>query len=211
MNAYKISKTVADLQFRRGACSVTLAAVNVLRSGAFMTPGQVQLLQHSFASIEPIDAEVALGFYQKLFELAPDTRPLFIADDEQQWQGLMSIFQKLVRMELRSMLTLPVTESQSKEVSIPGITELTERFIQRGVRPEHLPVAKEALLWSLEQHLGEDFDERTQEAWSRACDMIAASMIQVMNAEAVEPALPDDHGRPVPEGAQGALAVLFRE
>jgi hemoglobin-like flavoprotein len=176
-----------------------------------MTPGQVQLLQHSFASIEPIDADVALGFYQKLFELAPDTRPLFIADDEQQWQGLMSIFQKLVRMELRSMLTLPVTESQSKEVSIPGITDLTERFIQRGVQPEHLPVAKEALLWSLEQHLGEKFDHSTQEAWNRACDLIAASMIQVMNAEAVEPALPDDHGRPVPEGAQGALAVLFRE
>lgn len=176
-----------------------------------MTPGQVQLLQHSFASIEPIDADVAFGFYQKLFELAPDTRPIFIADDEQQWQGLMSMFQKLVRMELRSMLTLPVTATKSREVSIPGITGLTERFIERGVRPEHLPVAKQALLWSLAQHLGEYFDDRMQEAWSRACDVVAASMIQVMNAEAVEPALPDDHGRPVPDGAQGALALLFRK
>jgi nitric oxide dioxygenase len=183
----------------------------VLRSGAIMTPGQVRLLQHSFAAIEPIDADVAFGFYKKLFELAPDMRPFFIADIEQQWHGLMSVFEKLVRMELRSMLTLPVTQSANKEVSIPGITYLTERFVQCGVRPEHLPVAKEALLWTLEQHLGEEFDDHTHEAWCRACDMIAASMIQVMNAEAVEPALPDDHGRQLPEAARDSLELLFRK
>jgi hypothetical protein len=41
--------------------------------------------------------------------------------------------------------------------------------------------------------------------------MIAASMIQVMNAEAVEPALPDDHGRQLPEAARDSLELLFRK
>ena len=42
-----------------------------------MTPDQIALVQQSFSKVAPI-ADVAAGlFYGKLFEIAPEMRPLF--------------------------------------------------------------------------------------------------------------------------------------
>src|SRR5262245_16363191 len=45
-----------------------------------MTPEQVTLVQSSFKSIAPIASKAADLFYDRLFEIAPEVRPLFPAD-----------------------------------------------------------------------------------------------------------------------------------
>ncbi len=166
-----------------------------------MTPAQIRLLQKNFILIEPLKAEIRQSFHRKLFELAPETRAFFTSDLEQQWHNLMFVFEKLVSDELPSMLTVPVTDSGSKEVSLPGIVELAHHYAESGAGPEHFSPAKTALLWSLEQHLGEAYDGETADTWAVAFDVIAASVISVMRSEASEPVMPHDRDQKIGERA----------
>jgi nitric oxide dioxygenase len=45
-----------------------------------MTPQQVAQVQQSFAFVAPIAGEAAALFYDRLFEIAPQLRPLFRGD-----------------------------------------------------------------------------------------------------------------------------------
>ncbi|MGF1619402.1 MAG: globin domain-containing protein [Rhodomicrobiaceae bacterium] len=176
-----------------------------------MTPEQIQLLQRSYSTIRPISADVGRSFYGKLFELAPETRPLFENNVTEHWRIFMSVFEKMLRMELRSMLTLPVTRSGNREVSIPGVTEIAEHYAASGVRAEHFAAGRQALMWALAAHVGNDLDEDTAEAWAQAYDMVADAMMSVINSEAVEPSLPEAHGRSAPANGEASLELLFSQ
>ena len=45
-----------------------------------MTPDQVTLVQESFAKVAPISKTAAVAFYDRLFEIAPQTKAMFPAD-----------------------------------------------------------------------------------------------------------------------------------
>lgn len=45
-----------------------------------MTPSQIALVQSSFAKVVPIADTAAKLFYDRLFEIAPEVRPLFKRD-----------------------------------------------------------------------------------------------------------------------------------
>jgi len=179
-----------------------------------MLPRQIRLVQRSFAFIEPRSDEIGRSFYHKLFELAPEVRPMFKNDINLQQRKLMSFFSEYVKLQMRSMLTLPVTASHDPEVSIPGIIGLAQRHAAYGAKPEHFVVVKEALFWSFEQHLGDALDAETKMAWSAAYDMIAESMIRVMRAEAEEPSLPEDRAHeaahPAEESERSYMDVFFQ-
>lgn len=49
---------------------------------------QIDLVQDSFAAVVPITDSTAAEFYRRLFELAPDTKPLFRGDMTQQGRKL---------------------------------------------------------------------------------------------------------------------------
>ena len=49
-------------------------------NGGFMTPEQIALVQTSFKSVAPIASKAADLFYDRLFEIAPEVRPMFPAD-----------------------------------------------------------------------------------------------------------------------------------
>ena len=174
-----------------------------------MTPEQVQLLKRSFDAIGPLVGQIGRGFYKKLFELAPDARTLFKTDMETQHKLFMSIFQQFSVLDERSLLTLPVTESNSQEVSIPGVMSLGERHVMYGSRPEHFIAAKEAFLWSLEENLSGAVDEETKEAWMRAFDMIIDGMNRAMKFQAVEAVLPTSKERDLPREDNGAFTQML--
>ena len=52
-----------------------------------MTPDQIHLVRKSFAHIEPKAQIAAICFYRRLFELAPEFRPLFKRSIEEQSAG----------------------------------------------------------------------------------------------------------------------------
>jgi len=53
-----------------------------------MTPEKVKLVQDSFEKVVPIASTAADIFYDRLFEVAPEVRPMFSADMGKQKEAL---------------------------------------------------------------------------------------------------------------------------
>jgi len=130
-----------------------------------MTPDQIALVQDSFRQVTPISAQIADLFYGRLFELAPEVRPLFPDDLAEQKKKLMQ------------MLGLAVTGLNSPETLLPAVVGLGERHSGYEVAPEHYAVVGEALIWALGQGLGDEFTQDIEAAWMAAYGTLADVMI----------------------------------
>jgi hemoglobin-like flavoprotein len=130
-----------------------------------MTPAQIQLVKDSFVRIEAIRDQAAALFYQRLFELEPDLRPLFKRDMAAQ------------RAKLMAALGAVVGSLDRLESVLPLIRELGRRHAGYGVRPDHYATVGEALIWTVAQALGEDFTGDVRRAWTDAYGRLAWAMI----------------------------------
>ncbi|MCH2069309.1 globin family protein [Shimia sp.] len=130
-----------------------------------MTPEQIALVQGSFRQVTPMAARIADLFYGRLFERAPEVRPLFSDDLAEQKKKLMQ------------MLGLAVTGLNSPETLLPAVVGLGERHSGYEVAPEHYAVVGEALIWALRQGLGDEFTQDVAEAWTAAYGTLADVMI----------------------------------
>lgn len=119
-----------------------------------MTPEQVAMVQESFKKVVPIAGTAADLFYDRLFEIAPEVRPLFPVDMKEQ------------KMKLITMLATAVTNLHQAEKIIPAVQELGKRHVGYGVTAKHYEPVGAALLWTLEQGLGADFTPPLKEAWT---------------------------------------------
>src|SRR5258708_34803215 len=90
-----------------------------------MNSDQVALIQHSFAKIRPIAQEAAALFYGRLFEIAPDVRPLFRGDMAEQGRKLMAT------------LGVVVNGLTDLESILPAASALAKKHVSYGVRAEH--------------------------------------------------------------------------
>lgn len=131
-----------------------------------MTPQQIKLLKSSYAQVEPIAAQAAELFYQRLFSIAPSVKPLF--HNDMNTQGRMLI----------ASIGLVVKNLDQPDRITEMVYKLGQRHVTYGARPEHYPIVGEALLWTLQQGLGEDFTPAHAEAWSEAYKLLADMMIQ---------------------------------
>jgi hemoglobin-like flavoprotein len=59
---------------------------------------------------------------------------------------------------------------------VPVVRDLGARHHGYGVRDEHYDTVATALLWTLEQGLGEAFTPETREAWVEVYGILAATM-----------------------------------
>ncbi len=55
-----------------------------------MTPEDIDLVQSSFAKVVPIREAAASLFYDRLFEIAPEVKPMFKGDMKEQGRKLMT-------------------------------------------------------------------------------------------------------------------------
>jgi hemoglobin-like flavoprotein len=62
-----------------------------------MTPDQVHLVKSTWQQVLPIQAAAADLFYGRLFEIAPEVRPMFKRDIHAQGAMLMSTLNTVVR------------------------------------------------------------------------------------------------------------------
>jgi hemoglobin-like flavoprotein len=129
-----------------------------------MTPDQIQLVQSTWQQVLPIRAAAADLFYGRLFELAPDTRPLFMRDIHAQGAMLMSTLDVVVRSlhDLNAVL--------------PTAQQLARRHVGYGVQPRHYDSVGTALVWTLEQGLGTAMTPAAREAWVQAYTTLADAM-----------------------------------
>ena len=131
-----------------------------------MTLKQVMLLQQSFANVAPISGQVAIMFYDRLFELAPQVKVIFPADMTEQRQKLMAT------------LAVVVNGLSNLQSVLPAASALAKRHIAYGAKPEHYPVVGSALLWTLEKCLGDAWTPEVAEAWTVAYGTLSTSMIE---------------------------------
>jgi len=134
-----------------------------------VTYAQKVLVQESFATIAPLADEVAKLFYRRLFELDPSLQPMFRTDMAEQ------------RKKLMQMLTAAVKGLDRLEQLVPVVQDLGRRHARYGVTDAHYDTVAAALIWTLEQGLGDGFTEELKEAWVTVYSLLATTMKNAAN------------------------------
>ena len=135
-----------------------------------MTPEHVKLVRESFAKVAPIAPLAAALFYGRLFEIAPEVKPLFKGDIAEQGRKLMQV------------LAVAVGGLDDLPALVPVVQDLGRRHVRYGVSDAHYGVVGEALLWTLGQGLGDGFTPAVKEAWIAVYTVLADTMKQAAKA-----------------------------
>jgi hemoglobin-like flavoprotein len=129
-----------------------------------MNSEQVSLVQTSFEDVRPIAVVASELFYTRLFVLDTSLRPLFKGNMADQGRMLMS------------MLSSAVGGLTRLDTLAPVLRNLGARHVAYGVRDEHYETVGSALLWTLEQGLGDKFTPAVREAWTLAYGLLSGTM-----------------------------------
>lgn len=131
-----------------------------------MTEDQIALLRDSFAKVRPISEVAASLFYGRLFEIAPEVRSLFKGDISEQGRKLMAT------------LSVVVNGIDDLPRLLPAVQALGARHAGYNVTAEHFAPVGAALIWTLEQGLGDAFTPDVRTAWVEAYGVLSGVMIE---------------------------------
>ncbi len=129
-----------------------------------MTPEEINLVQRSFEWVVPIADAAAALFYARLFDLNPSLRALFHSDLHEQGHKLM----QMIGVAVRGL-------DQLHEI-VPTVQQLGQRHAAYGVQNNDYATVGAALLWTLEQGLGEQFTPEVRAAWTKTYTLLADTM-----------------------------------
>jgi hemoglobin-like flavoprotein len=118
-----------------------------------VTRDQIRLVQNSFDSAFPVYTRLTELFYEELFRLAPQVRPLFPDD-------LAPLRRKFVDM-LASIVGL----LERPDMFTSMVEDLGKRHARYGVRTEDFTPVGIALISALRKVMGERFDDNVAAAW----------------------------------------------
>ena len=127
-----------------------------------MNAAQQELVRTTFARLAVMPEVAGALFYERLFAVNPSFRPLFKNDMRIQGVKLMTMLAMVVLPEPGQVL--------------PAIRDLAVRHVEYGVKLADYDALREALLWTLEQVLGEDFTPAVGDAWTVCYDELAGEM-----------------------------------
>ena len=130
-----------------------------------MTPEDVELVQSTFDKVRPISQEAAGMFYNRLFEIVPEVRPLFKGDIAEQGRKLMAT----LAVVIGSLHSLPTI--------LPAVSTLAKKHVEYGVKPGHYAEVGAALLWTLERGLDAAWTPEVAAAWTNAYTTLSNFMI----------------------------------
>jgi hemoglobin-like flavoprotein len=126
-----------------------------------MTEDQIRLVRDSFSKIAPAAAKL---FYGRLFTLDPSLRPLFKGDMAEQGMQLMSVIGTVVA-HLDRLPEIAQT-----------VRQLGRRHADYGVQDVNYETVGAALIWTLEQGLGEGFTPAVRDGWIACYSLVSAEM-----------------------------------
>ena len=126
----------------------------------------IELVQSSFEKVVPIAEQAAGLFYNRLFEIAPEVKPLF-GESDMKAQG----------KKLMATLGVAVRGLSDLEATVPVIQKLAQNHVQYGVKPVHYKPVGEALIWTLDQGLGDGFTPEAKTAWVGVYTLVSDTMI----------------------------------
>lgn len=131
-----------------------------------MTQQEINIIRKTwkiFRGINP--AIVGDAFYSKLFADAPAVRKLFPAEMDAQYK------------KLTDMLSSIVVHLDDLSVLSEELSAMARRHAGYGVRPGHYKIVGNALLWTLQQGLGADWNATVDDAWRKCYAQLAEKMI----------------------------------
>ncbi|NQW22701.1 MAG: hemin receptor [SAR202 cluster bacterium] len=140
-----------------------------------MDAKQITLVQSTWSKVLPISEKAAELFYNRLFETDPSTKVLFKGDMKTQGKKLMD------------MITAAVNGLNNLEGLVPTVQDLGRRHGGYGVQEKHYGSVASALLWTLEQGLGEAFTPEVKSAWTETY-MVLAGVMKDASAKAAKAA-----------------------
>lgn len=129
-----------------------------------LTANDIALVRTSFAKVLPIKAAAADLFYNRLFEIAPQLRPMFPKDLREQKAKLMAMIGAAVG-GLHDLATL-----------VPHVKALGARHAGYGVTVAHYSIVADALMWTLQRGLGDEFTPDVRSAWAKVYGVLAGTM-----------------------------------
>lgn len=137
-----------------------------------MTEEQIEIVQSNWAKVAPNAEHVAALFYDRLFDIAPHVRPLFNNDMTEQGR------------KLTQMIGVAVNGLPHLDQIVPAVQQMGVRHTAYGVKADHYESVGAALLWTLEQGLGDDFTPEAKQAWTETYTLLATTMQEAAQAAA---------------------------
>jgi hemoglobin-like flavoprotein len=156
----RVKAAFASIDGQHAAMPVFADAV----AEGFLTTRQQELVRSSFDLLMSKGDAPVVRFYERLFEVAPQLRPLFRNDIRRQ-----------SRKFLQSLRVI-VNSLSSTERAAPVLQRLGERHRGYGVAPEHYQVVEGVLIDTFAEVLGPEFTEEVREAWCAAFRLISSIM-----------------------------------
>lgn len=129
-----------------------------------MTPKQIELVQKTFKQLAEQADETAANFYEHLFRLEPELRPLFTNNMHHQGQKLMAALAIFI-FSLDEPGDVP-----------PMLRRLGARHSHHGIPASAYATAQQALMATLEDRLGSQFTPDAQVAWMALFSHLAEAM-----------------------------------
>ena len=132
-----------------------------------MTNQQLQLVKHTWKLLRDVDPAI-LGdvFYEQLFSQHPALRSMFKSPMAVQYQKFVD------------MLSIIIARFDRPDSIAPEISQLAHSHEAYGVKPDQYIAVREALLWTLERGLGNDWNDDVQRAWVACYDVLMQAMLQ---------------------------------
>jgi hemoglobin-like flavoprotein len=135
-----------------------------IKEALTMTPQQIEMVQGTWKKVQPISETAAELFYTKLFALDPALKPLFKGDMKEQGKKLMT------------MISVAVDGLTRLETIVPAVQALGKRHSKYGVRDKDYDTVAAALIWTLEQGLGDAFTPDVKTAWVTTYGVLSKTM-----------------------------------
>lgn len=127
---------------------------------------QVELLEQSFGEVAAQGEAFAAAFYERLFILSPEAKPLFA-------ETSMDVQEQ----KLLAALALVMERLREPETLTPLLKHLGERHLASQVTPEHFELGGEALLETLRLFLGDQWTPELQAAWAEGYSGLVSIML----------------------------------
>ncbi|GAB2649626.1 globin family protein [Emticicia sediminis] len=131
-----------------------------------MTHNQIILVRRSWRKLDRI-SPILLGdvFYTKLFLDSPQLQKMFKSSKDEQAKKLVDMLHSII-------INLERLGEFSDEIKAMAI-----RHVGYGVEPKHYNLVGNALVWTLKNALGKDWNQDLEEAWIACYTTLTEQML----------------------------------
>ena len=127
---------------------------------------QIEVLETSFDLLAPHGDELVEVFYERLFERAPQVRPLFGHVDMPKQRAMLLASLLLLRKSLRDL-----------DAIAPKLRAMGARHVAYGATPQAYPIVGEVLIASMKQVAGDAWRDEYAQAWAEAYAVVQSVML----------------------------------